>query len=306
MIDLKDGLISQHWPNPDAVIKSYAYAVHKAVDRLIRTYMRRSTVYSDLDGIPESVLDLLAIELRTQYYDDTLPVETKRGLIKGTLLWYTKAGTFSAVTELLSVVFGEGDLEEWFYYDGDPYHFRAVLPVSLKPPVSDMNLFRELIQKIKNARSHMDEIVLEEKTVLKLRTSARTFRVCPPRCGTIPMVSTGFSQDNANLVLQTGEFAGRAKIPMVADAHAAGTQPSASTGFSQDNANVALQTGEIAGRTRIPMAADAHAAGTQPSASTGFTQDATDLALQTADMDGVSRMPHTGTPKTNQEGGLIK
>ena len=79
-----------------------------------------------------------------------------------------------------------------------------------------------------------------------------------------------------------------------------------STGFSQDNANIVLQTGEIAGRARIPMASDAHAAGTQPSASTGFTQDATDLALQTADMDGVSRMPHTGIPKTNQEGGLIK
>jgi hypothetical protein len=93
---------------------------------------------------------------------------------------------------------------------------------------------------------------------------------------------------------------------MASDAHAAGTKPSASTGFSQDNANVALQTGEIAGRARIPMAADAHAAGTKPSASTGFTQDATDLALQTADMDGVSRMPHSGIPKTNQEGGLIK
>ena len=267
MIKLTEGGFADLWGGEKSPeILAISYALQMQVKRIVAA-AEKTKCYSDIDSLDENTLDYFAVEMRTMYYDQTLPIETKRAIIKNTLNWYTKGGTTAAVKELLAVVFDESELEEWFDYDGDPFHFRAVLPVSQGEAVSDMNLFRELIQKIKNVRSHVDELVLEERTVLKLRTSARAFRVCPPRCGTIPMVSTGFSQDNANIVLQTGE---------------------------------------IAGRARIPMASDAHAAGTQPSASTGFTQDATDLALQTADMDGVSRMPHTGIPKTNQEGGLIK
>lgn len=304
MIKLTEGGFADLWggeKSPEII--AISYALQMQVRRIVAA-AEKTKCYSDIDQLDEKTLDYFAVEMRTMYYDQSLPIETKRAIIKNTLNWYTKGGTTAAVKELLSVVFDESDLEEWFDYEGDPFHFRAVLPVSQGEAVSDMNLFRELIQKIKNVRSHVDELVLEERTVLKLKTSERTFRVCPPRCGTIPMVSTGFNQDNASLALRTGEIAGRARIPVAADSHAAGTRPSTSTGFAGDDADLLLQTADMEGVARIPQASEDLAAGVIPKQSTGLVSEDTGVALSGAEINGTSRMPQTGVLKTNQEGGL--
>jgi phage tail P2-like protein len=214
MIDLKDGLISQHWPNPDAVIKSYAYAVHKAVDRLIRTYMRRSIIYSGLDGVPESVLDLLAIELRTQYYDDTLPVETKRELVKGTLLWYTKAGTPKAVSELITAVFGEGHVEEWYEYGGEPYYFKILTNAVMTPDM--VEIFTELIRKVKNARSHLEAIKIHREVDEPQYGGAVVFPVYHPAA-----IIDGYQvARSAELMQYAGAVAsGNSKPPAIIDGY---------------------------------------------------------------------------------------
>lgn len=267
MIKLTEGGFADLWGGEKSPeILSISYALQMQVARIVAA-AEKTKCFSDIDKLADETLDYFAVEMRTMYYDQTLPIEKKRAIIKNTLNWYTKGGTTSAVRELLSVVFGEGDLEEWFNYDGDPYHFRAVLPVSQGSAVGDMNLFRELIQKIKNVRSHVDELVLQDKTVLKLKTTEGKYRLCPPRCGTIPMVSTGFSQDVANLILRTQEMSGTAAMPQA----------------SED----------------IP-------AGVSPVTSTGFVSDVADVILSSAQSEGTSRMPHTGVPKTNQEGGLVK
>lgn len=267
MIKLTEGGFADLWGGEKSPeILSISYALQMQVARIVAA-AEKTKCFSDIDKLEDETLDYFAVEMRTMYYDQTLPIEKKRAIIKNTLNWYTKGGTSSAVRELLSAVFGEGDLEEWFNYDGDPYHFRAVLPVSQGSAVGDMNLFRELIQKIKNVRSHVDELVLQDKTVLKLKTTEGKYRLCPPRCGTIPMVSTGFSQDVANLILRTQEMSGTAAMPQA----------------SED----------------IP-------AGVSPVTSTGFVSDVADVILSSAQSEGTSRMPHTGVPKTNQEGGLVK
>ena len=267
MIKLTEGGFADLWGGKKSPeILSISYALQMQVARIVAA-AEKTKCFSDIDKLDDETLDYFAVEMRTMYYDQSLPIEKKRAIIKNTLNWYTKGGTTSAVRELLSVVFGEGDLEEWFNYDGDPYHFRAVLPVSQGSAVGDMNLFRELIQKIKNVRSHVDELVLQDKTVLKLKTTEGKYRLCPPRCGTIPMVSTGFSQDVANLILRTQEMSGTAAMPQA----------------SED----------------IP-------AGVSPVTSTGFVSDVADVILSSAQSEGTSRMPHTGVPKTNQEGGLVK
>lgn len=267
MIKFTEGGFADLWGGKKSPeILSISYALQMQVARIVAA-AEKTKCFSDIDKLDDETLDYFAVEMRTMYYDQSLPIEKKRAIIKNTLNWYTKGGTSSAVTELLSVVFGEGDLEEWFNYDGDPYHFRAVLPVSQGSAVGDMNLFRELIQKIKNVRSHVDELVLQEETVLKLKTTEGKYRLCPPRCGTIPMVSTGFSQDAMNLILRTQGMAGTAAM---------------------------LQASED-----VP-------AGVSPTTSTGLVSDAADVILSSAQAEGTSQMPHTGVPKTNQEGGLVK
>lgn len=300
MIKLSEGGFADIWQSATPPeVQSISYALQKAVERVIQAAIK-TRCYSGIDVLPENVLDYFAVEMRAMYYDQSLPIDKKRAIIKNTLNWYAKAGTPAAVKEMLSVLFGEGngDLEEWWSYGGEPYHFAAVIPVSEGWRAENMRAFLDLIWKIKNVRSHCDGLILQDKTVLKLKTSEGVYKVCPPFCGTYPSVSTGFSQDEADLILQTtnGDYAAPA---IKASQIPAGVAPSTSTGFTQDESRIALQT------TEGNFNASAAAAGTVPGVSTGFTQDESRIELQTTDGSysssptGTSEVPAGVAPSTS-------
>ncbi len=137
------------------------YALHKAMQRLIG-YCQNISVFSVIDSAPDNVLDLLALELNTQYYEDTLDIEVKRQLIKNTLVWYMSAGTSAAVAELVQTVFGEGEVQEWFQYGGDPYTFRIQTSAILTPEINEF--FNRMIERVKNTRSHLESIGIVRRT----------------------------------------------------------------------------------------------------------------------------------------------
>lgn len=78
--------------------------------------------------LPEKVQELLARQLHVDFYDGELSLETKRELVKNSVRWHKRKGTPGAVEELVSTVFGEGTVEEWFEYGGEPYYFKVKTP----------------------------------------------------------------------------------------------------------------------------------------------------------------------------------
>lgn len=169
MINLYDSSITDILPEPlsnDPKVQALGYAIKRAMQRLLN-YCQNISVYAVIDTAPEQVLDLLAVELNTQYYDDSMPVEVKRNLIKNTLIWYTKTGTKAAVQELVENIFGNGEVQEWFDYGGDPFCFKVI--------TSNINSTDEMIQQlasivgsVQNARSHLDSVVVEVMQQLKI------------------------------------------------------------------------------------------------------------------------------------------
>lgn len=158
MINFYDGQLTDLLgPNfrADPKVQALSAALREG-SRLLWDYSRFIYIYANIDGLPEKVLDLLALELRTQYYDDSLPIETKRDLVRGTLIWYTKAGTPEAVEELVAAAFGEGEVKEWFEYSGDPYFFKILTNALMTPDM--MDIFSDLIRRVKNTRSHIEAI----------------------------------------------------------------------------------------------------------------------------------------------------
>jgi P2-related tail formation protein len=126
MIDLYHSEITDILPEnlrqyPDCIAISYAISnqVKKTLD-----YAKNISIYACIDRLPSEILDLLAIELRTQYYNQNLSIDVKRILIKNTLPWYERAGTPSAVEELITAVFGYGKEIEWYEYGGKPGYFK--------------------------------------------------------------------------------------------------------------------------------------------------------------------------------------
>lgn len=163
MIKYTESEMLQVMPEPlkyKAEVVALSYAIKRAIGKMVG-YAERASVYAAIDKLPEDILDLLAVELRAQYYDENMDISTKREIVKKTMLWYHRAGTPSAVEELISAVFGEGEISEWFEYGGEPYHFKIKTDAVLS--ASDMEYFEKIIRNVKNVRSHLEEIQLSRE-----------------------------------------------------------------------------------------------------------------------------------------------
>lgn len=166
MIKFEDSEILQVLPEcikRDSKVISVSYAIRNAMNRLIM-YSHCASVYATIDELPEKILDLLAVEMRSQYYDENMPMAIKRDIIKKTLLWYRHAGTPSAVQELIETVFGVGEVHEWFEYGGKPYRFKVI--TNANSSYESIDEFEKIIKKVKNTRSHLEkvEFVREQET----------------------------------------------------------------------------------------------------------------------------------------------
>ena len=176
MIKLYDSNITYILPevfakDPDVI--ALGYALNKAIQRLIG-YCQNIGIYNSIDTLPEQVLDLLAVELKTQYYDDTFSIELKRSLIKSTLNWYTYAGTAAAVTEMVEAVFGNGEIEEWFEYGGDPYHFK--IKTSNTNSTDEMvRLVENLVKSVQNVRSQLESVIVELMQKMYIHIGCKVF-----------------------------------------------------------------------------------------------------------------------------------
>lgn len=128
MINIHDGQITDLLSNslrhnPETIAIAYAVLQEK---RRILALVERTRLMAAVDSLEERILDYLAVELRTPAYEDSLPLETKRTLIKGTLPYYASLGTPAAVDWVIKAVFGNGGIDEWFNYGGEPHHFQIM------------------------------------------------------------------------------------------------------------------------------------------------------------------------------------
>ena len=162
MIDLLNSNITNILPEalsgrPE--VKALGYAISNALKRLLG-YCQNISVHSTIDNASEQLLDMLAVELNTQYYDTAADIETKRSLVKNTLIWYMTTGTPAAVEDLVRAVYGVGEVQEWFEYNGEPYHFRIVTQNTAATDDMIQEVTR-VVQNIQNARSYLEAVIIE-------------------------------------------------------------------------------------------------------------------------------------------------
>jgi Bacteriophage P2-related tail formation protein len=170
MIKFPDGELRDYLPatmKNDVDMVCLSYAIKKGTERLMK-YRKATMIYHFIDCVPEPILDLLAAELRSLYYSDALPIETKRSIVKNTLRWHMQAGTPGAVAEMVKIVFGEGEVVEWPDFDEPPYTpgtFDIVTSARLTPDILDY--FSSIIDRVKNVRSHLRRILIKREWILQ-------------------------------------------------------------------------------------------------------------------------------------------
>lgn len=158
MIDIRNGEIADILPSeftrqPQALAISYAL---KMAYQTMLEYQDRVYVYAFVDGAPEYVLDLLAVELRVKYYSNDLDIETKRALIKTAMRINAKDGTKYAVDTVVGMLYADGEVQEWQDYDGENNHFRILLDAD--EGGFDIDKLIEAINSVKRYSSKLDGI----------------------------------------------------------------------------------------------------------------------------------------------------
>lgn len=160
MIDFYHGEIKDIMPynliTPET--KAVSFAVSQAMKKL-QEYSQASHLYGEIKKAPEAVLDILALELNTQYYEQTMPRTLKEELIVQTTAWYMRSGTPGVLKEFLSALLDGGEIKEWYQYNGAPYHFKAMVQVGEHEilPGYGSEIKRQ-IEIYKNARSWLEYV----------------------------------------------------------------------------------------------------------------------------------------------------
>ena len=123
------------WMRTDENARALAYAVQKQLERLISQF-----------NIPE--------------YSSSLPIATKRALIQTAILTHKQRGTVAAVERVVTDIFGDGWVEEWFQYDGEPFHFR-VHTSNVSAGDQEAAYFESVVASTQNVRSYMEAVIIE-------------------------------------------------------------------------------------------------------------------------------------------------
>lgn len=158
MIDFYQGKIEDIIPynliSPET--KAVSFAISQAMKKL-QDFSTACHMYGELSKVPESVLDLMALELNTQYYDQTMPRKLKEQLLTQTTAWYMHAGTPEVLREFLGTVLDGGKISEWYEYGGNPFFFKAEVQVGEHEiPLGYGSEVKKQIELYKNARSWLE------------------------------------------------------------------------------------------------------------------------------------------------------
>ncbi len=104
-----------------------ACAISKVMSEALQVLakeIRKLSTFDALDLLNTAELDALADELNVLWYDKAFTDEQKRVLLLQSDQVYMRLGTVQAVQDVVTAVFGESNVEEFFTYGGNPHYFR--------------------------------------------------------------------------------------------------------------------------------------------------------------------------------------
>ena len=147
-------------------------------------------IFPEIDRLEEAVLDILAYDLKVDWYDYDYPVKTKRELIKNSVLAHKRLGTVYAVKSVLNSLYPASELEEWFSYDGTPGCFRLNVNVSDSANTGAVEIYStaEILRRIatvKRLSAHLEGVsyMVRNAIVVGHRMECWQYRV--PECNTL-------------------------------------------------------------------------------------------------------------------------
>ena len=127
----------------------------------------KSLIRTQLGTLPEEILDLIAVEKNIFWYDPNADADIKRNIIKNCNKVFRTLGTNYAIEQVIADYFGDGQIEEWYEYDGQPYHFR-VLTTNTKVTGELADQFHKAVEAVKRKSTRLHEVLVMMSANLNL------------------------------------------------------------------------------------------------------------------------------------------
>lgn len=119
----------------------------------------RLRIYPAIDCLDERLLDILAYDFKVDWWDTGYLLEEKRRTLKDSWRVHKLLGTKAAVETAIRAIYPLTQVEEWFEYGGEPYHFR--LNIDITSDSGDRVRQRRVLERLdfyKSLRSHNDGV----------------------------------------------------------------------------------------------------------------------------------------------------
>ncbi|MDR7318925.1 phage tail protein I [Brevibacillus nitrificans] len=141
---------------------SNVQAIARAIDpkhQEVSNAINQLLLSVDLEAKSELIIDLLAWQKHVDFYDSSLPTDTKRELVRQAEAAHRHKGTPWAIDQIVSTAFDEAVVSEWFEYGGDPFRFKVITADRM----TDNKRYADIIRAInsaKNKRSRLETITI--------------------------------------------------------------------------------------------------------------------------------------------------
>lgn len=116
------------------------------------------STFDALDLLSTAELDALAEELNVLWYDKDFSDEQKRVLLLQSDQVYMRLGTVQAAQDVITAVFGESTIEEFFTYDGNPHYFRIEVKAANQLSAENEAKLLRLLEKVKRKSQWLEKI----------------------------------------------------------------------------------------------------------------------------------------------------
>lgn len=158
---------------------------------------------ANLDNLSEALVDELAWQFHVDFYRDNYPIENKRKLVRTAIERHRRKGTPAAVEEVVSTVYQNVKVEEWWEWDGDPYYFRVLLRAKEPAPPLNLSEVIKLIDEYKSKRSWLEGIYYHIPHDLVIGTHFGYVCYRNRMCGTYPTRRRYGSIERHDIVIDT-------------------------------------------------------------------------------------------------------
>lgn len=165
----------------------------------------RLRIYTQIDNLPEDLLDILAHDFKVDWYGYDYGIEAKRALIKDSFQVHKKLGTRGAVEKALSDIYPGSEIEEWFDYGGLPFFFRIILDVTQQRVSITHDEVIRAVDMNKPIRAHLQDNALIYRSRVHIEIGVTTGYVIygVRLCGTYPVRATQGSIEKSDLDIGT-------------------------------------------------------------------------------------------------------